>query len=72
MYEVDREEINSILTELLNTRNINVADKIMLNKALELYSATKFDFIDTILYSYNKCKNYKVYTFDRKLNKLLA
>lgn len=71
VYEVDREEISSTLTELINTQNINVADKILLNKALELYSATKFDFIDTILYSYNKYKNYKIFTFDKKLSKLL-
>lgn len=72
VYEVEREEISSTLIELINTQNINVTDRLLLKKALEFYSATNFDFIDTILYSYNKYKHYKVFSFDKKLSKLLT
>lgn len=36
-----------------------------------IYGSRKLDFVDTLLYAYHKVKNYEVYTFDKKLNKLL-
>ncbi len=33
---------------------------------------TLSDFVDTLLYAYYKVRNHEVYTFDKKLNKLLG
>lgn len=43
----------------------------VLKEALLIFGKRRLDFVDTLLYAYSKIKGYKVYTFDKKLNKLL-
>jgi predicted nucleic acid-binding protein len=44
---------------------------VVLKKGLEYYSEHNFDFIDSILLGYNKEKGYKIYSFDKKMNKFM-
>ncbi len=71
MYGVKNNEISDILLELFKYKNIVVSDLDVLNEAFFLFGKRRLDFVDTLLYAYNKVKGYEVYTFDNKLNKLL-
>jgi predicted nucleic-acid-binding protein len=71
VYKVENREISDTLQELFEYGNLEVNDIEILKEALNLYSKRKLDFVDTLLYAYHKVKNYEVYTFDEKLNKLL-
>lgn len=56
---------------LLNYNTLQVSDFELINEALRVYSERKLDFVDTLLYAYCKVRKYEVYTFDKKLNRLL-
>jgi predicted nucleic-acid-binding protein len=71
VYEVKNEEISDILLELFKYTNIVVNDIEVLEEAFILFGKRRLDFVDTLLYAYNKVKGYEVYTFDKKLNRLL-
>jgi predicted nucleic-acid-binding protein len=71
VYKVERKVIYSSLIELLEYKNIEVSDFSLINEALSVYSERKLDFVDTLLYAYNKIADYEIYTFDKKLNTLL-
>ena len=70
VYEVKNEEISDILLELFKYTNIVVNDIEVLEEAFILFGKRRLDFVDTLLYAYNKVKGYEVYTFDKKLNRL--
>lgn len=71
VYEVGNNEISDTLLELFKFKNIVVNDIEILEKALLLFGRRRLDFVDTLLYAYNKVKGYEVYTFDKKLKKVL-
>ncbi|MCK9443032.1 MAG: PIN domain-containing protein [Tissierellaceae bacterium] len=71
VYKVKNEEISNILLELLRYTNIIVNDMEVLEEAFLLFGKRKLDFVDTLLYAYNKVRGYQIYTFDNKLNMLL-
>ncbi|AEV18662.1 MULTISPECIES: PIN domain-containing protein [Geobacillus] len=71
MYNVKNDEISDILLELLKYDNIEVDDIEVVEEALALFGKRRLDFVDTLLYAYNKVKGYQVYTFDKKLDKML-
>jgi len=63
--------IKQTLIELLGKENINVHNRSVFIKALELFVLHKIDFVDCILCSYNLVENVRIHTFDKKLEKLL-
>jgi len=71
VYEVKNDEISDTLKELFEYDNIELSDLALLEAALDLYGNKQLDFVDTLLYAYNKVKGYRIYTFDKKLKKLL-
>jgi len=71
VYKIDNYKISNTLNELFDYRNIQVIDKEVLKVSLELYGMQKLDFVDTLLYAYSKVHKHEVYTFDKKLYKLL-
>ncbi|MGG4000451.1 PIN domain-containing protein [Anoxybacillus kestanbolensis] len=71
VYRVKNDEICDTLLELFKYDNIDVDDMEILEEALILFRERRLDFVDTLLYAYNKVKGYQVYTFDKKLNQLL-
>ena len=45
--------------------------KNMVMLGIETYAENNLDFVDCILYAYKCTKGYDVFTFDKKLKKLL-
>ncbi|WP_271629084.1 PIN domain-containing protein [Caldicellulosiruptor sp. DIB 104C] len=71
VYKVERKDICNTLIKLFNHPNIFVQDLEVLTEALKVYVDKSIDFVDAILVAQNKCKGYTVYTFDKRLEKLL-
>ncbi|MBW7642828.1 type II toxin-antitoxin system VapC family toxin [Geobacillus thermoleovorans] len=71
VYNVTNAEISDTLLELFKYDNIDVDDIEILEEALILFGRRRLDFVDALLYAYHKVKGYEVYTFDKKLNKVL-
>ncbi len=71
VYQAKNDEIADSLRELFNYGNIDVDDYRVVEEALNVYSSKKLDFVDTLLFAYKKVRNAEVYTFDKKLKKLL-
>ena len=71
VYKVKNDEISDTLKNLFLYENLKVADLDVIEEALNLYGKRKLDFVDTLLYAYHEIKGYEIYTFDKKLNKLL-
>ena len=69
VYKVKRTEIRDSIIGLFKYPNILIRDLEVLKKAFQIFSKSKFDFVDSILLGYNKVKDAKVYTFDKKLEK---
>ncbi len=70
VYAVPRIEISEIIQSLVDFDNI-IAQEQVIRKTLELYSFKNLDFVDALLVAYNHIEKAKVYSFDKKLNKLL-
>ncbi len=71
VYGVEREIISLKVVEFLNKENIHVSNKEIATKSLELFANQNIDYIDCLLCAYNHVENFKVETFDNKLQKLL-
>ncbi|WP_083509323.1 PIN domain-containing protein [Geobacillus zalihae] len=71
VYNVANAEISDTLLELFKYDNIDVDDIEIVEEALILFGRRRLDFVDALLYAYHKVKGYEVYTFDKKLNKVL-
>ena len=65
VYRTERADISEKLSELL--KYTKTTDKRVMLLALRTYAETKLDFVDCILYAYNKSKNAEIATFDKKL-----
>lgn len=71
VYHVERLHIFDSLQNLLSYSNITTHDKNILSHALKVYSEIKIDFVDSLLFAYSQIGGHTVFTFDKKLNKLL-
>ena len=66
-YGFTRKEITEVLTTLLASRNLKIANHAKIVHAVGLYSSGNMDFIDAYNISYMRSKDYtKVATFDVK------
>lgn len=71
LYNIPREEIESIILPIFDEISIENTD--MITTAVSLYSETKFDFVDCIIIARKKILGEDVFTFDKKLaNRLKA
>ena len=52
-------------------KEVNVDDRDVLELGIQCFAEKNLDFVDCILYAYKFYKKYDVFSFDRKLNKLL-
>ncbi|MDP4098910.1 PIN domain-containing protein [Paenibacillus sp. P96] len=71
VYKVDRPQIYDSLRNLLGYSNITTHDHSVLIEALKVYSEIKIDFVDSLLFAYSKIAGHTVFTFDKKLNRML-
>ena len=69
VYKLERKEISQILKDFLKL--VDCHEKEVLNLALDTYSNHNLDFIDSVLFGYNKVKNIEIATFDKQLLKLI-
>lgn len=67
VYKIERKEIGFAILDLLE--DLEMIDKQLYVKAVNLYSKTKLDYVDCILVARNKIFNDKIYSFDSKLNR---
>ncbi len=70
VYGVSKKEISQIIGSLITFDNIAV-DQELISKALLLYNENNLDFVDALLISYSYIKGAHVYSFDKKLNKMM-
>lgn len=69
VYNMERMEVATCLLEFLDI--VNATEKDVLKEALNLYKKYSLDFVDCLLIAYNKTGNYEIFSFDRKLNKVM-
>ncbi len=68
VYQVSREDVARNFRKLNNDVSILNADVLL--RALEIYDTMpKLDFVDCILYGYNRERSIEIITFDKKLKK---
>ena len=70
VYSIERGQIASCLLEFLS--EVNIPEEQVVRLGLETYAEQNLDFVDCILYAYNRVKGYEVKTFDKKLQRLLG
>lgn len=70
VYKVEKREVCNCLLEFLE--EVRVEDREVLEKAIQTYAECNLDFVDCVLYAYHSVRQYKIKTFDKKLNKLLS
>ena len=68
-YELERSKVANTVKEFLEL--IECKKKEILELALDTYASNNLDFIDCVLYAYNKIEGYEIATFDKKLLRLL-
>ncbi len=71
VYQAERTDIREGVLGLLKYPNIHIIDEDVLKQAFEIFSEKKLDFVDTLLIGYHKIRHAKVFSFDKKVNKLL-
>lgn len=71
VYAVNRAEIRQLLTGLLNEALVTMDKPEIFLKALEYYSASTLDFVDTLLCAYHTVEQQEIFTFDNKLNQFI-
>ncbi|MCL2224861.1 MAG: PIN domain-containing protein [Defluviitaleaceae bacterium] len=67
VYKLPRTEIHEVLILFLDLENVKTQDRDVVVLALETFSQSGLDFVDTLLYAYHVVKDAKVFTFDKKL-----
>ncbi len=70
VYDLDRDETVSTIKKLLPLVSCQENDVVSL--ALDTYGERNLDFIDCVLFAYNRVKSFEIATFDKKLLKLLG
>lgn len=71
VYKVERSRIHDSLRKLLGYSNIATHNHSVLIEALKVYHEANIDFVDSLLFAYSKVAGHTVFTFDKKLNKML-
>jgi len=72
VYKTPREDVEKVIFELLETENIHVESENIIRYAISTYKSHSLDFVDCLLHAYQDVDGETVFTFDKKLNKLLG
>ncbi len=71
VYAVERKDIQQQLSQLLNEKLVEMEKPDIFLSALECYSTSALDFVDTLLWAYHTVEQHEIFTFDSKLNKYI-
>ena len=71
VYKATREDVEKAIIELLDTERIYVESEDIVRYAITTYKTHSLDFVDCLLYAYQNIDGEVIYSFDKKLNKLL-
>jgi predicted nucleic-acid-binding protein len=71
VYKTGREDVGKAIFELLETENIFVESEDTVRSAINTYQTHNLDFVDCMFHAYHIVEGEKIYTFDKKLKKLL-
>jgi predicted nucleic-acid-binding protein len=71
VYEVSRDTIVEQLTLLVQDELVSMEKPAAFLKALECYSRNGLDFVDCLLWGYHITERQDIFTFDKKLHKLI-
>lgn len=69
VYAVERKEIRLQLSNLLAEDLVGMEKPTVFLKALDCYSESTLDFVDTLLWAYHVVEGQEVFSFDDKLHK---
>ncbi|MCL2528202.1 MAG: PIN domain-containing protein [Defluviitaleaceae bacterium] len=67
VYKLQRVEIHEVIVKFLDLDSVNIEDNAVAVLALETFSQTRLDFVDTLLYAFHVINGAEVFTFDKKL-----
>ncbi len=68
VYNISRKELSQAVIDMIHYSNITTVDKKVLEYALNLFSESKTDFVDTLLCGYAYVQHADIITFDHKLS----
>jgi predicted nucleic-acid-binding protein len=71
-YMIDRKEIKVEIKNFFDNIICTIPHRNAVFNGLEIFAETKLDFVDCILIGYKNFENAEVFTFDKKLKKLLG
>lgn len=71
VYAIDRKDIQIQLSQLIEEKLVNMEKPEVFLKALQYYSDSRLDFVDTLLLAYQTLDGQEIFTFDKKLLKHL-
>ena len=71
VYQKKKTDIYESISNVLAARNVSTESERVITLALKTFKNKSLDFVDCLLYAYNKKLGYKIYTLDKKLNKLI-
>lgn len=69
-YAVERKQIAARLLELIAFRGVDAQNRSLLQRALDLYGTHKVDFVDALIAALAHERNWRVFSFDRDLERL--
>ena len=71
VYMVSRNDIADQLTRLVQAELIYMDKSAVFLKALDCYRHSNFDFVDCLLWGYHHDEQQEIFTFDKKLHRLI-
>ena len=71
-YKFERIEVAEAVTGFLNMQTVRADSYSVIVVALIKYREVSLDFVDCLLFAYNRVKGYEICTFDKKLIKHLS
>ncbi|MCI8409096.1 MAG: type II toxin-antitoxin system VapC family toxin [Lachnospiraceae bacterium] len=69
VYKATREDICIFIHQILKVVSCTEAQSV--SYAIDLFADSSLDFVDCLIAAYSKINNEQVYSFDKKLNKMI-
>lgn len=71
VYKIDKKIVGELIITFSQIKNVNIFDLEVVTVATTIFISENIDFVDCLLIGYYKVDNCEVFTFDKKLQKLL-